>query len=31
MPSLVFKGKQNELVTVNEDENSEKNIKTFLD
>ena len=24
MPSLVFKGKQNELVTVNEDENSEK-------
>ena len=30
MPSLVFKGKQNELVTVNEDENSEKNNKNIL-
>ena len=30
MPSLVFKGKQNELVNVNEDENSEKNNKNLL-
>ena len=30
MPRLVFKGKQNELVTINEDENSEQNNKNLL-